>query len=560
MGAGNAAIGELVNQLLAGQIIVPSIQRDYVWRPSQIPPLLESIYKQYPIGSILIWESTQPVPLKDAAVFQTQETVRVPLVLLDGQQRLTSLAWVWKPEKRRDGKLIDTRFNLETQKFKNPSKSDAANPLNVPVREVIGKDAEFAHVLEKAGVRTDNGMYAVYFQRLTKLNNAFNNFQVPVVTFSSDDYEVVADVFARVNQGGKRLSKGDLINSAIAARWPSGLDIMDKFHTRLRLSNYDLGSETALRLMGLIAGKGGKYLKLLENDMQADQLSKAWQETELALERGIDFLKKDCLIESSTLLTSLNLVIVPGYLLRHHKVLSESQTQQLRQWVYAAMAFSFYSSSVDSKLEAEINDIKEKSLDDALVSLRKRAFGTFSLEGSISPADLEGKKASSGLFNLLFIHALRNNARDWATSLSIQLKPLNTGFKIEYHHIFPKAQMKKLEGSKESAWNSLANLAFITAETNKAISDRLPSDYISAMPSLTNERLLEQLIPVDPELWRVENFEQFLIARRAMQAHALNDLIGLKPYAGGAGGAPELEEPDQDDADEGDLAFTNDPD
>lgn len=559
MGVGNKNIGELIDQLLEGQIVIPSIQREYVWRENQIPPLLESIYRGYPIGSILIWQTSKAIPLKLAALIQQRTPPHIPMVLLDGQQRLTSLAWVWKPETRINGKKIDTRFDVTKETFKNPNSVEAKNPLLIPVRDLFGKDPNITLILEKAGIRGDHNLFGVYFQNLTKLNNALNNYQMPVMTFTSDDYEEVSDVFARVNQGGRRLSKGDLINSAIAARWPEGLEQIDSFSKRLKTRNFDLGSETPLRLMSLMAGKGGKYVKLLDKDMQADGLAHSWRMTEEALLLGVDFLTTECQITSSSLLTSLNMVIVPGYLLHHlasrGKTLSSQQLNKLSQWVYSVMAFSSYSSSVDSSLESEIRLINEKSTDETLNLLRKRAFGTFSLEGSISPRDLEGKNAASGLFNLLFVHALKSGAVDWSTGMKITLTPMTTGFKIEYHHFFPKAQMKN-RAAKE-LWNSLANLTFITAKTNKLISDQLPETYVETI-GLTPEHFEQQLLPQDRNLLRIENFELFLKSRRLLQAQALNHLIGLKPYVARPQEEAGVEEALIGESEADDIGFSSD--
>lgn len=531
MGVGNKNIGELVEQLFDGQIVIPSIQRDYVWRAAQIPPLLESIYRGYPIGSILIWQTTQAIPLKLAAVIQQKPQPHIPMVLLDGQQRLTSLAWVWRPETRTDGKKIDTRFDLTNETFKNPKITEAKNPLLIPVRDMFGKDPDIVNILAKANVHSDHNLFGVYFQRLTKLNTALVNYQIPVMSFSSDDYEEVSDVFARVNQGGRRLSKGDLINSAIAARWPEGLAQIEQFQTKLVSRNFDLGPETPLRMMSLMAGKGSKYVKLLDKDMQADSMSDAWKRAERALELGVDFLNSECQISSSALLPSLTTIIIPGYFLfklhEEKKSASQEQLKELCRWVYSVMAFSSYSSSAETALEIEVKYVNEKPTDEALGLLRKRAFGSFSLDGSISPRDIEGKSAASGYFNLLFIHALRSGAVDWATGMKIQLTPMTTGFKIEYHHFFPRAQMKN-KFPKEM-WNSIENLTFITAKTNKEISDRLPSEYVSAI-GISKEQLDQQSLPSDLELFEVDNFTKFLENRRVLQAQALNSLIGLAPY------------------------------
>jgi hypothetical protein len=221
------------------------------------------------------------------------------------------------------------------------------------------------------------------------------------------------------------------------------------------------------------------------------------------------------------------------------------------------MAFSSYSSSIDTNLESDFRFIHEKDVDEALVLLKKRALGAFSAEGSISPIDLEGKTAKSGLFNLLFINALRNEAKDWGTPIPISLTPMTSGFKVEYHHFFPQAQMKARKIEK-TLWDSLANLTFITAKTNKVISDRLPALYLKDM-KVSPERLSEQLIPIDENLHEVSNFEKFLAVRRLLQAQALNAMLGLKPYSGGLSvQSSEVQDLISEEPEEEAAAFTAD--
>jgi hypothetical protein len=560
LGLGNKNIGELVEQLLDGQIVIPSIQRDYVWRPSQIPPLFESIYRGYPIGSILVWQTSQPIALKLAAVIQQKAHQHIPMVLLDGQQRLTSLAWVWKPETRKDGKRIDTRFDITNETFKNPNATESKNPLLIPVREMFGKDPDIAGILAKANVHADHSLFGLYFQRLAKLNTTLVNYQIPVMSFASDDYEEVSDVFARVNQGGRRLSKGDLINSAIAARWPEGLAEIEHFQNKLKAKNFELGLEAPLRLMSLMAGKGSKYIRLLDKDMQSETLSIAWKRTEKALELVVDFLSSVCLISSSNLLSSMNAVIIPAYLL--HKLDAEKnsltpvQRVSLAQWVYAVMAFSSYSGALDTDLEGDYKYVSEKPIDEALALLRKRAFGTFPLEGSISPTYLDGKNSASGLFKLLFINALKSGAVDWSSGGAIQLTPMTSGFKIEYHHFFPRARLKKYP--KEIS-NSLANLTFITAATNKKISDRLPEEYVPAL-GISTEHLQQQLIPTEPELFTLERFQDFVVERSITQAQAINDMIGLPRYDPARATDADVESGFADESDDLEIGFSTDDD
>lgn len=77
-------------------VVIPAIQRDFVWLRPDVRDLFDSLYRGYPVGALLLWKTNLTVPFKTAAVVQTDKSMHQPLYLLDGQQRLTSLAWVYR--------------------------------------------------------------------------------------------------------------------------------------------------------------------------------------------------------------------------------------------------------------------------------------------------------------------------------------------------------------------------------------------------------------------------------------------------------------------------------
>ncbi|MBB6414853.1 DUF262 domain-containing protein [Streptomyces sp. AK010] len=525
MGLANDKIITQVENLLQGSVVIPSIQRDFVWMRPDVRDLFDSLYRGYPVGALLLWKTNLTVPFKTAAVVQTDQSMHQPLYLLDGQQRLTSLAWVYRPESKADGRLIDLRFDVRTEEFVNPSAVQRKDPLLIPVSTLLQENVQFYQVLLQAGVPFDDPNFDAWTRRMQKVNN-IRHHQIAVITYESDDYEEVAELFARLNKGGRRLSKGDLVYSAIAARWADGLDTMDSFHQELQDSNFALNREAVLRLMSLLAGTGAHHIKLIGAEVDEAALKGAWQDTETALRFAIDFLKGECSIPRSEVLSSPNVTIVPALLLHHRDgKLRPGEAQLLRRWVYTAMAFSHYSLQVEGKLDAEARLIKSREGEGLFDELIRRASGPRSLDSALHPRDLEQKYSTHPFFKLLYIAALRGTARDWATNIAISDQPLNTGATIEYHHVFPRARVQGTYAKEE--WNSLANLAFITGQTNKMISSRLPAQY---MAEIASERLAEQWIPEEPELWSLDRFPDFLAARRRLLANALNGLLGLPRY------------------------------
>lgn len=94
MAKAEATVEELVSMIERGELRLPEMQRRYVWKSTRVRDLLDSLYRGYPSGAILLWDSSGDVPLQDMAVSQEMNPFQSTRLLLDGQQRLTSLSAV----------------------------------------------------------------------------------------------------------------------------------------------------------------------------------------------------------------------------------------------------------------------------------------------------------------------------------------------------------------------------------------------------------------------------------------------------------------------------------
>lgn len=116
MAKAEATVEELVTMIERGELRLPEMQRRYVWRATRVRDLLDSLYRGYPSGAILLWETDEEVPLQDMAVTQQANPYQSTRLLLDGQQRLTSLSAVIRGEPvqvRNRKRPIELLFNLE---------------------------------------------------------------------------------------------------------------------------------------------------------------------------------------------------------------------------------------------------------------------------------------------------------------------------------------------------------------------------------------------------------------------------------------------------------------
>ncbi|WP_183158487.1 DUF262 domain-containing protein, partial [Burkholderia pseudomallei] len=116
MAKAEASVEELVAMIERGDLRLPEMQRQYVWRSTRVRDLLDSLYRGYPSGAILLWETDEEVPERKFSVSQGKTPYKSTRLLLDGQQRLTSLSAVIRGEPvtvRGRQKPIELLFNLE---------------------------------------------------------------------------------------------------------------------------------------------------------------------------------------------------------------------------------------------------------------------------------------------------------------------------------------------------------------------------------------------------------------------------------------------------------------
>ncbi len=139
----------------------------------------------------------------------------------------------------------------------------------------------------------------------------------------------------------------------------------------------------------------------------------------------------------------------------------------------------------------------------------------------VEPGHFTGWSLGARFYPVLYMLTRMGEARDWGTGLPLKAQLLGQGSKLEVHHIFPKAQLYK-RGYKKPEVNALANFCFLTKDTNLNLSDRLPEAYFPEVENAHPGALASQWIPMDAELWRIENFREFLEARKVLLAEAVN--------------------------------------
>jgi len=188
--------------------------------------------------------------------------------------------------------------------------------------------------------------------------------------------------------------------------------------------------------------------------------------------------------------------------------------------------WSRYTSQTDQRLEADVSLIaRETEPWDAMRSNIVDQRGRIEVKAS----DFEGRTAQNPLYRATFILAKAHQAVDWFNGLPLGQTQGNA-YAIHSHHIFPQSLLYQDGWDAENhvhrqAVNEIANRAFLTATTNIEISNTEPAEYLPMVRDKFPGALVSQFIPIDPELWKLDRYSDFLEARRDMIARKLNEFM-----------------------------------
>jgi len=565
MAKSEKSVEELVSMIERGELRLPEMQRRYVWRSTRVRDLMDSLYRGYPSGAILLWETDEAVPLQDFAVEQQANAYQTKLLLLDGQQRLTSLAAVVRGKPvtvRRRRKPIELLFNLEhpdelalVTEVDEDNDQDGDDDLEleldeadssedelqkrfdkmafvvstrkleqlphwVKVTDVFQSDSD-APFLKRAGITDfEDPRYQKYSERLARLRGVRKYSYRMDVLERSMGYDEVTEIFVRVNSLGAKLRSSDLALAQITARWRGALEIFQEFQKQCEAIGYEL--DLGLHLRNLVALATGQSRFLTVGNVPLDKLQSSWKDAVKGMEYAINFMRSNAGIESPALLSSpFILVALSNYAHRRNHEVSPDEADRIRYWVLLANAKGRYSrGSSETILDQDLAVLRQGGADELIERLRQQV-GRL----DIAPEELEGRNQRSALFKTMFLAFHAAGAKDWRSNLAIALDHSGNQHRLQFHHIFPKALLKRCGFSAREA-DDIANLAFIGGKTNRSISDKSPAEYLPALMKTAGEDVFtKQCIPTTPALLAPEAYKQFLSERRKLISQRLNEYL-----------------------------------
>ena len=548
MRTNNESIRDLVKRVRSGQIRLPEIQRKYVWKPEKVRALIDSIYKGYPSGSILLWEAGQDIGLRPD-VAAPPAGGPAPSLLLDGQQRLKSLVAVLEGDQPGGGAPVpEIYFNLDhPEKPSDPDTDDdelegsgaddtvadhrvfqLKNPAVersqhwIPVTTLFKVDPFKA--LSDHGIAHDHPDYEKFLKRAYHLHKQADEYKYPVQTLGSDtSYEEVTDIFVRLNSQGAKLRKADLALAQVTSRWRGAMALFTSTADAFKAEGFDLDERLLIKCLVAVATDQNKFKNIGKLDI--DRLKDGWELTQRGLDFTIKFLKDRAMIETTDVLPSTFLVVpVARLAVNLGCSFSDETSDKALRWLYAALIWGRYSrGATETMLDKDLAAIRDAAdpLSEMIEAVRGQA-GRI----EVTAVDLEGKTKQSSLFSMMYAAAKRHGAVDWGTGHPLTIDK-ERGFKALHARVFPvEAVLDELGpkyGQKKARRlaNDIANTVFHTRRTAGAT----PNEYLpKIVETMGKAALTAQGIPTDPSLWMVNRYEDFVAARRDILVLKINEL------------------------------------
>jgi len=515
-------IDRLISRIEEGDIKIPAFQRGFVWNQEQVIELVDSIYRDYPIGSILLWSSNERLhSTRNIGGFLIPDREpEYPInYVLDGQQRLATIYAVFCKDRRRDSQNV--RYDINPDIFE--IYFDLDEDRIVPEVEIIEDHANF-----KMSTLFDvnkfyeevNRLEDKYRQKAVELQSQFKNYEIHVITTTKRNKEQVGIIFERINNTGTRLTTLDLM-----VAWTWGEDFLlreelDSILETLELKGFgETPDKIILQCLAGIVKKTTKTKDIL--DLEPETVRNSIDKLKSSLEKSMDFLSTELNVTSRDFLPHSHQVVPLTFFFSMVNTPNQEQSKILKQWFWKTSFSKRFSASTDMKMNDDIAFF-EKVVNGKYSDIQKYSYAV-DKSGLINQRFSKNSPYTRAFLLLLAQKKPRNLANGNKIDLGTALSEYNSK---EYHHIFPRKFLKN-KGEEALKINSLCNFTFLPADSNKSISAKSPSDYVfNVIPSNNYKKILNSnLMPLRKEIYQKDQYDAFLMERATLIIQYLDNII-----------------------------------
>ena len=534
-----------------GGFWLPNIQRPFVWSEDQIARLFDSIMREYPISTLLVWKTKEPIKHRafidnyhrniKLTDFHKPENKHSKMMVLDGQQRLQSLyiglKGSYSGTSRElyldilSGELVspeDIRY-----RFSFLEKSQAAWPW-VRFKDIVfvtsKLDTQIAKEIKALAPATLSTEDAEKIEtnigraRQEFVNNDNLTYQELDGIDNPNAYRIddIVEIFIRANSGGTKLGKSDLLFSLLIASWDDADREIESLLEDLNQGGFDFDRDFILKACLTILGKGARYdVEKFRDGKTKHEIISNWEAIATSIKDVRDFVVSKTYIRSDKALPSY-LALIPIIYYRYHYAKKFNVNTTLSEYLLRSLVTGVFGGSPDNLIDKIVRNIKETGDFDL-----KEVFGVILADNrnlEITTDVIFGQNYTSRTIHLFF--------NLWY--LNFNYTPALDGNGPQIDHIFPQSLLKSVkdvnpESGKlnllhysQAQRDQIANCMLLTAEENGfgGKCAQPPSAWFD-LSRFSNEEAQAtyfklHLIPPDPELWKLENYEKFVEARKLL--------------------------------------------
>lgn len=534
-----------------GGFWLPNIQRPFVWGEDQIERLYDSILREYPIGTLLVWKNKSKIKHRkfidnwkeslNLLDFNVPINETPKMLVLDGQQRMQSLFIGLKGSF--DGKEL--YFNVLSGDIKAPDDRKyefkfLAASSGFPWLKFSSlvfpdkKNKEFKHEIEALATlvgrtisdteddRLDDNIELVrkvFCQDDNLVYQLVDSIDRPLA-YSEDD---IVEIFIRANSGGTKLDKSDLLFSLLVSSWDDANENMTLLLQELNTDGFSFGRDFILKACLVIFDKGASYevSKFRDGDTKK-KIEDNWDSIAKSIKDVKDFVKGKTFIQCDKVLPSY-LTLIPLIYFRYHYAIKWSAAKNMNEYLIRTMLVGAFSGNPDSLIDKAVKKIKED--EDFLVQ---------NIYGIIRDDNRSLELTKENLLGISYtdrrIHLLFNL---WYT---FNYTPSYSENQPQLDHIFPQSALKTVKDInpdtgrksmmryKQGARDQLANMMLLTKQENGAggKSDTPVAEWFADK----DDAYLElHVIPKDKSLWELENYERFIEERKILIVEKFKHLL-----------------------------------